>query len=291
MSSSLGSLAIFLVVLARAGSVASSSNPTIVERTLRSKVFENTRTIRFLLPPGYDHPANHGTRYPVFYFLDGIAAFDAWGLPEIASRLWSVEAIPAVIFVGIDNGGSTLESTSPVRDRASEYLPYPDSSWTDSDAPVPRGHRLAAFLFDEVMPLVDDGFRTDTDPRATGLAGDSYAGAAAIHVAMEHSHRFGFLLAESPSLHIGDGRLLQEARRAEAWPKAIYLGVGTSEGDTPDAQAEMLANVRALHSSLERKPGVRIHLEVAAGGAHDYVAWRERLPIALRWLLGAHPGR
>ena len=41
-----------------------------------------------------------------------------------------------------------------VRDRASEYLPYDDQSWTTPDVPVPRGEHLPPFLFDEVMPLV-----------------------------------------------------------------------------------------------------------------------------------------
>jgi enterochelin esterase-like enzyme len=255
--------------------------------TLHSTVFGNTRTLRVLTPPGYDDPANRDVRYPVFYFLDGIAAFDAWGVPDVAGDLWSRAAIRPVIFVGIDNGGSTLESTNPARDRASEYLPYRDQSWTEPDAPRPRGDRLPSFLFVEVMPLINARYRTNTAPAATGLAGDSYAGAAALYTAMKHPGRFGWLLVESPPLHIGDGRLLAEAKAAIAWPAAVYIGVGTAEGDTLDVQREVLANVRALDSALAtRQPGTRVHLEVTAGGTHGYGAWRERLPGALQWLLG-----
>lgn len=259
----------------------------IVEVTLRSEVFKNTRKLRVLLPPGYDDPRNRSVRYPAFYFLDGIAAFDAWGVPQAALDLWSQQAIPPMLFVGIDNGGSTLEATEPARDRASEYLPYPDQSWTTPDAPTPRGERLPSFLFDEVMAAINARFRTDTNPATTGLAGDSFAGAAVLYTAMRHPGRFGFLLVESPSLHVGHGRLLEQATRADSWPRRIFLGVGTEEGRTPAIRAEMLANVRALHSSLrERHPEVRAHLEVTTGAGHDYGAWRARLPGALRWLLG-----
>ena len=93
-------------------------------------------------------------------------------------------------------------------------------------------------------------------------------------------------MVESPSLHIGNGRLLLEAANAKSWPRVVYLGVGTEEGDTRATQAEMLANVRKLWSSLrERQPKTRVHLEITAGGVHSYDAWHERLPGALRWLL------
>jgi predicted alpha/beta superfamily hydrolase len=106
---------------------------------------------------------------------------------------------------------------------------------------------------------------------------------------MKHPARFGFLLIESPSLHIGKGRLLSEAMKAAAWPRAIYLGVGTKEGDTPAIQSEMLTNMRELQSALEHQPAVRVHLEVTAGATHGYSAWGRRLPGALRWLLATPP--
>jgi enterochelin esterase-like enzyme len=254
--------------------------------TLHSRVFRNTRQLRVLTPPGYGAPANRQTRYPVFYFLDGIAAFDAWGVPPVAAELWSRNEIPPLLFVGIDNGGSTRESRNPVSDRASEYLPYPDPSWTTADAPLPRAALLPAFLFDEVMPLINARYRTRTEAAATGLAGDSFAGTATVYLGLNHPDRIGFLLVESPALHIGNGRLLKEATAATRWPRRVFLGVGTREGDIPEYQEEMLTNVRKLYSALAgREPGLQVHLEVTPGGAHGYDAWRKRLPGALRWLL------
>jgi len=77
--------------------------------------------------------------------------------------------------------------------------------------------------------------------------------------------------------------------KAAAWPRSIYLGVGTKEGATPEIQSEMLANMRTLQASLKHQPAVRVHLEVTAGATHGYSAWGQRLPAALRWLLATPP--
>jgi len=133
----------------------------IKELVLKSEVFNNTRSIRILLPPGYNKPANRNKKYPVFYFTDGLPAFDspAWNVPGTVNDLWEKGLIREFIFVGIDNGGSTKEATNPVVDRASEYIPYPDPTWTSDPAPKPMGKMFPEFLFNEVMPLVKQSYR------------------------------------------------------------------------------------------------------------------------------------
>jgi enterochelin esterase-like enzyme len=281
------STAVLLALTTTSAPVPPASPIPSTELTLRSQVFHNTRHLHVLLPPGYSARENRSRLYPVCYFLDGIAAFDAWGVPAVTELLWASGDLRPTIFVGIDNGGSTTETTNPVRDRASEYLPYADSSWTGTDAPQPHGRLMPAFLFDEVMPLVRSSARVSADPAATCLAGDSYAGAAALYIAITRPGRFGALLVESPSLHIGNGELLREASKVTAWPARIYLGVGTAEGATRDSQREMLANVRTLRGLIAKAhPDIRLHLEVTPGAAHGYEAWHARLPVALRFLLG-----
>jgi len=260
--------------------------PSVQQVTLKSQVFENTRQIRVLLPPGYTDSRNAAVRYPVFYFFDGIAAFDAWGVVDVAYPMMEKGEIPPTLFVGIDNGGSTRESQNAVSDRASEYLPYPDQSWVTSDAPTPRADRLPAF-FDEVEALVAAKFRTKAETRASGIAGYSFSGVAALYLATKRPDKFDGLLVESPSLHIGDGRFLVDALAFPSWPPAVYLGVGTAEGEERMYQKEMLDNVQRLDKSLRERPGLRVHLEVTPDADHGYAAWNRRLPVALRFLLGA----
>ncbi len=253
---------------------------------LKSRIFQNTRTIRVLLPPSYNDDAAGSRKFPVCYFLDGRAAFDdrGWGVVPAAKALWKSGRIPEYIFIGIDNGGSTRESTNPVADRAGEFLPYPDPSWTDSP-PISRGKEHPGFLLNEVIPAVESRYRATSDS-ALCLAGDSYAGIAALYAAMQHPDRIKRLLLESPSLHVGSGRMLKDAEGQPSWPERVYLGVGTAEGGTREDRREMADNVKALAKTLSSRGAVSVKLRVVAGAEHSYDAWRTRLPDALIFLLG-----
>lgn len=281
------SLFVFLAVPATAQDTDATSRSQEFE--LKSTVFGNTRTIRVLLPPGYFGAEQREHRYPVFYFTDGIAAWDEWGVPDVVEELWEGKEIVEAIFIGIDSGGSTRESRDPSVDRANEYLPWADPSWT-MPRPEPEGERFPDFLFDEVMPEVNRRYRTAIGPRNTGLAGSSYGGVIALYTAFARPGHIGYLLAESPSLHVSQGRFIEMAAEAEPLPARIYLGVGTAEGDTPEGRAQTVSSVLRLDAALlESAPRESVRLVVVEGAPHWYDAWRDRLPLALRFLVGELP--
>lgn len=249
------------------------------ELILHSKVFSNTRTIRVWVPPGYYDPAQANTKYPVFYFTDGIATFHGRQLDRIAERLIRAKKIPPTIFVGIDNGGSMLESKAPLSDRADEYLPYPDE-FLSPPIPSPHGKQFPEFLEQEVRPLVESRYRTAD---AVGLAGASYGAAIAIYTIMERPGKYRWLLLESPSLYIHNDELLHRAAEPRDWPQRVYIGAGTNEGEG-DAKREMVDDVKRLEKSLHT--GTKTCLMIVPGAEHDEDAWRARLPVALEFLLG-----
>ena len=101
-------------------------------------MFGNTRAIRVLLPPGYCERANRKKRYPVLYLNDGQNLFDVstsvfnpleWQADEALDRLLREKEIVPLIVVGVDNAGR--------RERANEYLPYPDA-FLQPPPPTPR---------------------------------------------------------------------------------------------------------------------------------------------------------
>lgn len=248
--------------------------------TLRSQIFSNTRSIRVWLPPGYFDAPQKDTTYPVFYFTDGIATFHGRQLDRIADRLIRARKIPAMIFVGIDNGGSTQESQNPSLDRANEYLPFADEFF-HPPLPNPHGQQFPDFLEQEVRPLVESKYRVRSD--AIGLAGSSYGALVALYTVMQRPGRYRWLLLESPSLYVSHDELLRRAATFQQWPQRVYVGAGTDEGDG-DSKQEMVTDVRRLVKAIP--PTVRSCLTIVPGAAHNEDAWRARLPRALEFLLG-----
>jgi predicted alpha/beta superfamily hydrolase len=139
------------------------------------------------------------------------------------------------------------------------------------------------------MPLIDGKFRTDPQGCAIGLAGSSYGGLIVLYTALKYPDRIGGVLVESPSLHIGSGQLLRNARASRRWPSSVYLGVGTAEGETAEARESMLANVRQLAGIIRTHASkARFRLTVDQGAIHWFSAWKARLTQALRFVVEKH---
>ena len=256
------------------------SAPRIDLLTLHSDIFRNTRTIRVWLPSGYDDGAQAESKYPVFYFTDGIATFHGRHLDATAEKLIREGKIPATIFVGIDNGGSTLESKNPMSDRADEYLPYPDNSFIPA-IPPPHGNQSPDFLEREIRPLVESRYRIAQD--SVGLAGASYGAAIALYTILERTGRYRWLLLESPSLYIDNDRLLRRSTGFHQWPRRVYIGAGTREGKG-HAKREMVDDVNRLAKAVGQNSNTCLF--IVPGAEHNEEAWQARLPAALQFLMG-----
>jgi predicted alpha/beta superfamily hydrolase len=262
-----------------------------------STVFANTRTLRVLLPPGYDAPENRDRRYPVLYLNDGQNVFDAatstftgreWRADETVRALADAGRIPPLIVVGIDHAGR--------RERFHEYFPYADRFLQPPD-PDPQGSRYPAFLVDEVLPFVESRYRVSRDPAQRGVGGSSAGGLAAVYAVVKRPGTFGRLLVESPSLYLDDARILREAAGVRTWPARLALGAGTREGEAaqgacdpaaPPGEPEVVKDLRRFARVLH-DAGVadaRVRVTVTPCGTHDEDAWADRLPDALAFLYG-----
>lgn len=254
----------------------------------RSRVFNNTRLLRVLLPPGYDQPENQAQRYPVLYLNDGQNLFDArtsvsnpleWEVDETVARLLRERAIEPLIVVGIDNAGKRL--------RPKEYLPYQDS-YLQPPEPNPQGKKYPDFLIEEVIPFINSRYRTRTGAENTGLGGSSYGATIALFTVIARPGVFGRLLLESPSLYISDQQLLEDSRRCRQWPDRVYLGVGTRETSREDWNQAAVEDVRELER-IVRQAGLgddRLLVYVDEGAEHNEATWARRFPVALKFLFG-----
>jgi enterochelin esterase-like enzyme len=142
------------------------------------------RTHPVYLPPGYDSQSDH---YPVLWCL---AAYTNAGpgqvswrnhgenLPARLDRLISEQRMPPVIVVFPDCytslGGNQYVNT-------------------------PAMGRYADYLIEELIPTIDDQFRTIPDAAARAVFGKSSGGFGALHLAMAHPGAFGAVAS-----HAGD---------------------------------------------------------------------------------------
>jgi predicted alpha/beta superfamily hydrolase len=261
----------------------------------KSQVFENTRTLRVLVPDGYDAAENRTRRYPVLYLNDGQNLFDAatsvfnpmeWRVDETVRDLVAARRIAPMIVVGIDNAGR--------RGRFKEYFPYVDP-YLSPPEPDPQGKRYPQFLVGEVIPFVEGRYRVSADATTRGIGGSSAGGLAAIYAAATRPGVFGRLLVESPSIYVDESRILKDAAPQKSWPGRIYLGAGTNESNRPTcdpnatAVPQLVRDVRSFEQLLRTASvdASRIRVVVTPCGRHDEAAWAARLPEALTFLYGS----
>jgi predicted alpha/beta superfamily hydrolase len=246
---------------------------------LRSRIFGNTRLLRVWLPPAYEDSGE--TRYPVLYLNDGQNLFDPttafagvhWQVGETAARLIAEQKIPPLIIVGIDN----------TKIRACEYIPYRS---LDPRVLKPKGKCYPDFLQREVMPLIEDHYSVFKGAENTGLGGSSLGGLIGLYTHLAAPGVFGRLLIESPSLPVGNRKILKESRRIRNWPARTYLGMGTRETGNVEKDAKIVGDVRELESIL-RDAGLdeqRLMVRIDEGAPHSESAWAARFPEALEFL-------
>jgi predicted alpha/beta superfamily hydrolase len=284
---------------------------------LVSATFRNTRSLRVWLPPGYDDPGNVTKKYSVLYILDGKSAFDActaflhdeMRADETLTELITSGSIPPLIAVGIDNASDILGQNGDGQNadngeaRAREYLPYPDSFLSPAVNDV-HGALLPEFLEHDVMPVIAARYRVLTGAANAALWGDSYAGAAALYIAIERPELFDRMIIESPSMQVGNGRLLRDSVSLTNAPRRIALGIGTAEAlesQFPDASMLNAAWVRMMHSLADNLKAAaytppQVQLTVAEGAHHTTGQFGKRFAAGLLFIYApalakATPGR
>ncbi len=143
------------------------------------------RPIWVYLPPGYDeHPEQ---RYPTLYQIQGLTGqLDMWenrapfrkNVPELVDELFSRKDVPPCIVVWVDCWTSI---------GGSQFIDSPGTG------------RYHSYLCDEIVPWVDEHYRTLADRKHRGIAGKSSGGYGAMVTPMLRPDLWGGL-----ATHAGD---------------------------------------------------------------------------------------
>jgi predicted alpha/beta superfamily hydrolase len=245
-----------------------------------STVLANDRALNVYLPPGYEAPPKR--RYPVLYMHDGQNVFDGmtsyipnqeWRADETAESLIKSGLIEPIIIVAIDNAGG---------DRANEFLPTKARMGNESAGG--RADQYGEMLRKEIMPLINQRYRTRTGPHNTGLCGSSFGGIVTLHLGLTHPETFGKLAVVSPSIWWDNRVMLKRIAALPAKPKVrVWVDIGSDEGPGAERDAQDAFNALVAKGM---KPGKEIVFYVDSGARHSEVAWAGRMGMILLYLFG-----
>ncbi len=201
------------------------------------------------LPPCYHH--NTSQRFPVLYLLHGLSyTEDQWirlGLPEKMDALIAEGRVAPFIVV----------------------LPR-EASFTP-----PQTSQFANALILELIPWVDDQYRTLADRPYRAIGGLSRGAAWAVRIGFIHYGSFGSVGVHSLALFEADGNRLDswlaQARREEL--PLFFFDIGRRD---PERQsAESFANQLDAHNIP--------HTWYLFNGDHSESYWSRHLETYLRW--------
>ncbi len=262
----------------------------------------DARNVDVWLPPSYGRdPAR---RYPVLYMHDGQNLFDPslsytgidWDIDGAMTRL--IEAgevgpgkigpgnIREAIVVGVSN--------TPLR--FAEYMPKaPVRTATVGSGiaggPIGRAEDIRSddylrFLVDELKPFIDAQYRTQPGRDDTFAMGSSMGGLISLYAMAQYPQVFGGVGALSTHWPACDACMIDwlGAHLPEPRTHRLYFDHGTATLDAlyPPHQVRMDAALRA-GGYVEGDDWVTRRFD---GAEHNEAAWRARVDIPLRFLLG-----
>jgi enterochelin esterase family protein len=229
---------------------------------LASAYTENERTLWLIEPKAGTAPRN------LAIFLDGDWYHNHLGAPAIVEQ------------IGIDSGSA---------DTLAVFVSFPDEAarWRECPCYPP----FADFIAAELLPWLEQRYTGISHCARRVLVGVSYTGLAAAYIALRAPGCFTHILAQSGSFWSNDCGLTRQYEQLPApLPTRFYLDVGSRETRENVRHREDVLQVASQIEGVRRFRDVLVakgHVVncVEFEGGHDFAAWRQTLPGALRWAL------
>ncbi len=250
-----------------------------------SQFLGNSRSLYIYLPPDYANQT--GQHYPVLYLNDGQDR-QQLQLHETLYRLFERQLIQPIIVVAVPTNEERLQE-------------YGTAVAPNAQGLGKKAGLYGRFLTEEVMPLVNERFRTRSEVGSTAVAGASLGGLSAFDIVWNHPDLFGIVGVFSgsfwwraaadetsvPPNELITHQIVQQGAREgklRIWLEAATRDE-TSDRDNNgviDAIQDTLELVEALESVGYQAGEDIVYVEVE-GGRHNYETWSKILPEFLRW--------
>ena len=261
------------------------------------------RPVDVWLPEGYDSTSSD--RYPVIYMHDGQMMFHVstspyagmdlfWDVDKAITRLAGDGEIRPAIVVSVwmadwakGARGAEYMPQKPVTDKVWQRMKEIGGSFAVEDGGETMGSdSYLKFLVDELKPFIDQTYATQSDRDNTFIAGSSMGGLISAYAIAEYPNVFGGAACMSSHWNIGEGAILQWF--TQHWPSSgahrVYFDYGTEGFDAHyEPYQKQMDAVMRQHGYTSGEDWITLRFD---GADHSPRAWRERLHIPLKFLLG-----
>ncbi len=262
----------------------------------------DARDVDVWLPPSYGRDPSR--RYPVLYMHDGQNLFDPslsytgidWDIDGAMTRLIEAdETGPGKIRPGkIREAIVVAVSNTPLR--FAEYMPKAPLRTATVDSGI-EGRPIGAaddirsddylrFVVEELKPFIDAQYRTQPGRDGTSIMGSSMGGLISLYAIARYPDVFGGVGAVSTHWPVCGGCVVDwfGAHLPDAGTHRLYFDYGTVGID-----ARYAPHQRRMDAALRDAgyvEGSRWITRRFEGADHNEAAWRARVDIPLRFLLG-----
>ncbi|MCK5737540.1 T9SS type A sorting domain-containing protein, partial [bacterium] len=233
--------------------------PNIPHGTVKDTVFTSTslgrsRPVTVYLPPGYESaPADS---FPLILFHDGQDYQILGSVMNILDYLIHENRIQPVIGVLVRHGNIHREN---------EYA-------TDETA------EFESFIMDEVLPVIDQRYRTRKAPQYRAMTGPSYGGLITTQICYHHPEQFGLCAPVSPSYWAKDMVIFHEVTTGPKKNLTFFLDWGKYE-------TGIALDARLFRDTLLAKGYPLVWHERHDG--HSWGNWRAHLDEILEYFFPA----
>jgi enterochelin esterase family protein len=236
------------------------------EHIYYSEINESMRRCFVYTPPGYDK--NSESRYPVLYLQHGGGEDETGWSNQGRANLILDNLIAAgkskPFIIVMDNGSwRRPEGASRIPRDTTQQRVWPPEGWADG---------FMNTLLQEIIPMIDENYRTLPDPQHRAMAGLSMGGMQTRVITLAHPEIFSYLgMFSGGSISPED---VEGSPEFKEKIKLVFISYGSRELENPrrGPWGDPRENTDAL-----KKSGMNTHFYVSPKTAHEWQSWRRSL--------------
>ncbi len=251
----------------RAPAAAPSDPNRILTEELKSKFIRTTLPYKVILPRDYSSPQAKHKHYPVIYLLHGLTGhFSDW---TTRTKLAVYSRLAEVVII----------------------TPEGNDGWYTDSATVPDD-KYETYVLDELIPQVDQKFRTIQSREGRAIAGLSMGGYGALKFAVKHPDKFAFAGSMSGALDAASWKQEELKGYERIWQSLVPV-FGPANSSTREAN-DILRLYRSLSSEqIAQLPYIYLDCgteDVLLGSTRKFseILLERKIPHQVRLLPGNH---